>query len=78
MALIALPLLAQQPSTPASTPAILSKVGITQRLNEQIPPEIVFRDESGKAVRLGDYFGKKPIVFSLVYFECPALCTDGP
>jgi protein SCO1/2 len=70
MALIALPSLAQQ----ASTPAILSKVGITQRLNEQIPPEIVFRDESGRAVRLGDYFGKKPIVLSLVYFECPALC----
>ncbi len=72
IALIALPSLAQQ----ASTPAILSKVGIAQRLNEQIPPDIVFRDESGKIVRLGDYFGKKPIVLSLVYFECPALCTE--
>jgi protein SCO1 len=71
MALIALPLLAQQ----ASPPSILNKVGITQRLNEQIPPEIVFRDESGRAVRLGEYFGKKPIVLSLVYFECPSLCT---
>jgi protein SCO1/2 len=70
MALIALPSLAQQ----TSTPAILSKVGITQRLNEQVPPEIVFRDESGRAVRLGDYFGKKPIVLTLVYFDCPALC----
>ena len=49
-------------------------MGITQSLNEQIPPGIVFRDETGRAVRLGDYFGKKPIVLSLVYFACPALC----
>jgi protein SCO1/2 len=75
MALIALPSLAQQPITPAGKPSILSNVGITQRLNEQIPPDIVFRDESGKAVRLGDYFGKRPILLSLVYFDCPALCT---
>ena len=76
MALIALPACAQQASIPASAPTILSKVGITQRLNEQIPPEIVLRDENGRAVRLGDYFGKKPIVLSLVYFDCPALCTE--
>jgi protein SCO1/2 len=34
-----------------------------------------FRDEAGKAVTLGDYFGKKPIILSLVYFSCPMLCT---
>ena len=42
-----------------TTPAILSKVGIAQNLNPQIPPDLVFRDETGKSVRLGDYFGKK-------------------
>jgi protein SCO1 len=57
-------------------PPILREVSITQRLNEQIPPEIIFRDENGKIVHLGDYFGKKPIVLSLVYFDCPALCTE--
>ncbi len=60
----------------ATTPAILSKVGITQNLNAQIPPDLVFRDEAGKAVRIGDFFGQKPIVLSLVYFDCPALCTE--
>jgi len=60
----------------ATMPAILSKVGITQNLNAQIPPDLVFRDETGKSVRIGDFFGKKPIVFSLVYFDCPALCTE--
>src|SRR6202166_4084271 len=60
----------------ATTPAILIKVGITQNLNAQIPSDLVFRDETGKSVRIGDFFGKKPIVLSMVYFDCPALCTE--
>ncbi len=60
----------------ATTPAILSKVGITQNLNARIPPDLLFRDETGKSVRIGDFFGRKPIVLSLVYFDCPALCTE--
>jgi protein SCO1/2 len=59
-----------------ATPAILNKVGITQNLNAQIPPDLMFRDETGKSVRIGDFFGRKPIVLSLVYFDCPALCTE--
>jgi protein SCO1/2 len=59
-----------------STPAILKQVGITQNLNTQISPDLTFRDEAGKTVRVGDFFGKKPIVLSLVYFDCPALCTE--
>ena len=60
----------------STTPAILNKVGIQQNLNARIPPDLKFRDESGKTVRIGDYFGQKPIVLSLVYFDCPALCTE--
>jgi protein SCO1/2 len=60
----------------ASMPTILNQVGITQNLNAQIPPDLVFRDETGKSVRIGDFFGQKPIVLSLVYFDCPALCTE--
>jgi protein SCO1 len=59
-----------------TTPPILSKVGIEQNLNAQIPPDLMFRDETGKSVRIGDFFGRKPILFSLVYFDCPALCTE--
>jgi len=59
-----------------ATPAILNKVGIAQNLNARIPPDLVFRDETGKFVRIGDFFGQKPIVLSLVYFDCPALCTE--
>ncbi len=72
MALLVLPARAQQPGPPP----ILREVSIAQRLNEPIPPDIIFRDEDGKAIHLGDYFGKKPIVLSLVYFDCPALCTE--
>jgi protein SCO1/2 len=59
-----------------TTPPILSKVGIEQNLNAQIPPDLIFRDETGKSVRIGSFFGRKPILFSLVYFDCPALCTE--
>jgi len=56
-------------------PPLLQGIGIDQRLNEQVPLELQFRDETGKTVKLGDYFGKKPVILSLVYFDCPMLCT---
>jgi len=56
-------------------PAILRNVGIDQRLNEQVPLDLPFRDENGNTVRLGDYFGQKPVILSLVYYDCPMLCT---
>ncbi|MBI1927913.1 SCO family protein [Candidatus Poribacteria bacterium] len=59
----------------SAQPDILREVGIDQRLNEQVPLDLVFRDETGKLVRLGDYFGEKPVILSLVYYECPMLCT---
>jgi len=68
----------QQPSPapPAGErPRILSDVGFDQRLGETVPLDAVFRDESGRAVKLGDYFGQRPVVLSLAYYECPMLCT---
>jgi len=56
-------------------PPLLEGIGIDQRLNEQVPLNLQFRDETGKTVRLGDYIGKKPVILSLVYFDCPMLCT---
>jgi protein SCO1/2 len=56
-------------------PEPLRKVGIDQRLNEQVPLDLVFRDEAGREVRLAEYFDKKPVVLSLVYYDCPMLCT---
>lgn len=55
-------------------PPQLHNVGITQELNHQVPLDLKFHDETGRTVRLGDYFGKKPVVLSLVYFSCPQLC----
>jgi protein SCO1/2 len=57
-----------------TVPAQLKDVGIDQRLNNQVPLDLVFHDETGKTVRLGDYFGKKPVILSLIYFNCPQLC----
>jgi protein SCO1/2 len=53
----------------------LSKVGIDQKLDSKLPLDAKFRDEAGREVRLGDYFGKRPVVLALVYYECPMLCT---
>jgi protein SCO1/2 len=64
-------------SPPASMrPPGLKNVGILQNLNTQIPADLVFRDERGQAVRLGDYFGKKPMILSLVYYQCTMLCGE--
>jgi len=60
---------------PQGTPPALREVGFDQKLSHQVPLDIPFTDETGRAVRLGDYFGKKPVVLSLVYYECPMLCT---
>lgn len=57
-------------------PTILDKVKIIQKLNTQIPLNGEFRDETGKTVQLGDYFGKRPVVMSLVYYQCKILCPE--
>jgi len=49
-------------------------VSIEQKLNEQVPLDLTFRDESGQTVTLRQYFGKKPVLLTLVYYECPSLC----
>jgi protein SCO1/2 len=66
---------AQAPPS-SQMPAALQKVAFEQRLNEQLPLELPFKDENGAAVRLGDYFGRKPVVLTFVYYECPMLCTQ--
>ena len=56
-------------------PAILHDVGIDQNLNVQVPADLTFNDEFGKPVRLGDFYGKRPLILALVYYKCPMLCT---
>lgn len=71
---------AQPPVGPVPTGnsnEVLKKVGIDQRLNEQVPLDLRFRDESGREVALAEYFRKgKPVVITLVYYECPMLCNQ--
>jgi protein SCO1/2 len=61
----------------SATPGPLQGVGIEQHLGRSLPLDAKFRDEEGREVRLGDYFGpgKKPAVMAMAYFECPMLCT---
>ena len=83
--LLATPALAQ-PLRPKSVPPpgkaateqipILREVGIDQKLGDRVPLDLVFVDESGRDVRLGDLFRDRPVVLALVYYECPMLCTQ--
>ena len=62
------------PST--GLPQALQEVRIEQKLDQQLPLDLVFRDESGREVKLGQYFGQKPVVLAFVYYDCPMLCTQ--
>jgi len=57
-------------------PDVLNHVAIEQHLNQQLPLDAQFVDDHGNAVRLGDYFGKHPAMLSLVYYNCPMLCSE--
>ena len=57
-------------------PVALRDVRIEQKLDQQLPLDLVFRDENGNQVKLGQYFGTKPVLLSLVYYDCPMLCTQ--
>jgi protein SCO1/2 len=60
----------------AGLPVALRNVGFEPPLNGQIPPDLGFHDENGRDVRLGDYFGRKPVLLALVYYGCPMLCNQ--
>ena len=57
-------------------PAILNGVGIAQNLNQQLPLSLTFTDDAGKQVQLASYFGKRPAILALVYYQCPMLCSE--
>ena len=68
----------QSSSQPPSNklPELLTDIGLDQQLDAQVPLDLRFRDEAGRDVRLGHYFGRKPVILTLVYYECPMLCTQ--
>jgi protein SCO1 len=64
-------------SPPANArPPRLENVGIEQHLDTQVPADLAFRDDTGATVKLGDYFGRKPLILNLVYYNCTMLCGE--
>jgi len=76
------PLYAPKTYDPSQTtsnglPDILQKIGIEQKLGEQLPLDTEFKDESGRTVKLGEVFNSgRPVVLAFVYYECPMLCNE--
>jgi len=65
-----------QPSAQVN-PADLANVGIDQRLDQQVPLDLQFKDETGKTIKLGDYFQSgRPVILNMVYYTCPMLCGE--
>jgi protein SCO1/2 len=60
----------------SSLPAALRGIGFDQNIDQRVPLDAMFRDEAGRAVRLGDYFGARPVVMVFAYYDCPMLCTQ--
>jgi len=60
----------------SSMPAVLRGIGFDQNIDQHVPLDTMFRDESGRPVRLGEYFGKRPVVMVFAYYDCPMLCTQ--
>ena len=69
-------LLAGQTGAQSYTQQLQKSIGIDQKLGDQIPLDLEFTDSNGQRTALRQYFGKKPIVLTLVYYECPMLCTQ--
>jgi protein SCO1/2 len=66
----------REPGVSSSTvPAALREIGFDQNLDKPVPLDAPFKDETGRVVRLGDYFGKRPVVMLFAYYDCPMLCT---
>jgi protein SCO1/2 len=67
----------QAPGVAASSmPAPLREIGFDQNLDQWLPLDTEFRDEQGRTVRVGEYFGSRPVVLAFVYYACPMLCTQ--
>jgi protein SCO1/2 len=57
-------------------PKALREIGFDQHIDQQLPLDVPLRDEAGRAVTIGDYFGKRPVVLLFAYYDCPMLCTQ--
>jgi protein SCO1/2 len=62
-------------AAPKTPPGILASVGFDQNLGQDVPLDLPFRDEAGRTVTLRAFFGKRPVILTLNYYECPMLCT---
>lgn len=64
-----------KPDIAGRDPGVLQEIDFAPAPGAQLPLDAAFKDESGQPVKLGDYFGERPVVLAPVYYECPMLCT---
>lgn len=86
--LVAVPVSAQMTGTPTAgylsapgassntMPTALREIGFDQNIDQKLPLDATFRDDTGKTVTLGSYYGERPVLLAFIYYECPMLCTQ--
>jgi protein SCO1 len=72
------PITAQQSRAPApgAKNSLTKQVGFDQKLGRQLPLDLPFRDDDGRALRLGELCGRRPVLLVPVYYRCPLLCSQ--
>jgi protein SCO1/2 len=75
-AVLALVSIAPRPVSADDLPPLVKEVRFDQRLNEQVPLDLPFRDELGRRIQLSDYFRGKPVILVMAYYRCPRLCNE--
>ncbi len=60
----------------SAVPPPLREIGFDQNIDRQLPLDVDVMDEGGRTVRIGSYFGSRPVVLVFAYYSCPMLCTQ--
>jgi protein SCO1 len=65
---------AHQHSAMAMPAVETAQIGLTERLGEKVPLDLIFRNEDGKPVRLGELI-TGPTIILPVYYKCTNVCN---
>jgi protein SCO1/2 len=71
---LALVLAASPAAAHEPTPAFLEQVGVTQRLGQALPRDVILRGESGRTLRFAELLEGPPLVLTFNDYGCHTLC----
>ena len=52
------------------------KIGIVEKIGNEVPLDLTLRDENDKPITLGECVAGKPTILVMAYYRCTVLCTN--